>query len=121
MQIVKANRAIRDHVSDGKSLHLFKKVRDGLAQHACEFEYEAHELRTNTPDGGAELRTAIAFRLRTKTPGAGPGVPPEVVDAVDAVAGIAKGHGFSQSLRAADRKVLELRAMNLTTDHFQGL
>jgi hypothetical protein len=121
MQMVKGNRAIRDHAADGKTLHLFKKVRDGFAQYAGEFEYEAHELRPNTPDRDGNLRTAIAFRLRPKAPVAGPGVPPEIADAIDAVAGMARGRGFSQRLKAADRKAIEVRAMALATQHFKRL
>jgi hypothetical protein len=120
MHMTKGNRAIRDHAANGKALHLFKKVRDGYAQYAGEFEYEDHELRPDTPDGEGNLRTAIAFRLRPKPTGSGPVPPPEVADAVDAINGIARGQGFSPRLKATDRKAIELRAMDLTTAHFEG-
>jgi hypothetical protein len=121
MQMIKGNRAIHDHAMDGKTLHLFKKVRDGFAQYAGEFECKGHELRPNTPDRDGKLRTAIAFKLSPRMTGAADGVPPEVADAVDALTGIARGQGFSQRLKTADRTAIELRAMELATLHFRAL
>jgi hypothetical protein len=111
MQMIKVNRAIRDHAADGRTIHLFKKVRDGYAQYAGQYEYDGHEIRPNTPDVDGNLRDGIAFKLRPLA--TGPVTATEVADAVDAVKGIATGQGFSQRMKAADRKALELRAMDL--------
>lgn len=49
------------------------------------------------------------------------GEQPEIEDAVDAVAGVSRGRGFSQRLNAADRKAIEARAMELAAAYFEGL
>jgi hypothetical protein len=117
MEMTRGNLAIRDHAANGRALHLFKKIRDGYAQYAGEYEYVSDELRPNTRDREGNLRTAIAFRLTPK-PLAGPATPPEIADATDAVRAIAKGQGFSPRLKAADRKAIEMRAMELATAYF---
>lgn len=119
MRMIKGNRAIRDHAATGRTIHLFKKVRDGYAQYAGQYEYDGHEIRPDTPDVDGNLRDGIAFKLRPLP--TGPVTAPEVADAVDAVKGIAKGQGFSQRMKAPDRKALELRAMQLARAHFEAL
>jgi hypothetical protein len=120
MRMAGGNLAIRDHAESGRTLHLFKKVRDGYVQYAGQFEYEGHELRADTPDRNRQLRTGIAFRLRP-VDAAAVVVAPDVADASSAIRAIARGQGFSQTLTAGDRKAIELRAMLLAEEHFNAL
>jgi hypothetical protein len=119
MQMIKGNRAIRDHVASGRTLHLFREASSAYWQYAGEFECVGDDTRPNTPDRDGNVRTAIVFELRPVSADVGP--QPELEDAVDAITAIARGRGFSQRLTAPDRKAIEMRAMQLATDHFAAL
>lgn len=113
MQMVKGNRAIRDHAADGKTLHLFKRVKDGSPSTPA-------SSSTRLTNCGRTLPTATAICARRSPSGYDqrhrwPQASPEVADAIDAIAGVARGRGFSQRLKAADRKAIELRAMKPAT------
>jgi len=65
MQFIHGNRAIRDHVDEGKSLHLFDQQKDDkrflryLGEMEClDFEYK------DATDTAGKLRKAIVFKLR---------------------------------------------------------
>jgi hypothetical protein len=62
MQFVRGNKAIRDHVANGKDLHLFQSVDAGFVQYlgclacaSCEYQ--------DTPDGSGKPRRGIRFHL----------------------------------------------------------
>jgi hypothetical protein len=62
-RMVQGNRAIRDHASEGRELHLFDSS-SGIATYLGQFEYvddyEGDAHQTNEP----ELRKVIVFKLR---------------------------------------------------------
>jgi 5-methylcytosine-specific restriction protein A len=62
MQWVRGNRAIRDHRSDGKTLHLFEQVSKGQVRYIGEAEYLSHH-ETTAPDRNGAQRKAIVFEL----------------------------------------------------------
>jgi 5-methylcytosine-specific restriction protein A len=62
MEMLRGNRAIRDHESDGKSLHLFKSTRTGWVSYIGEASYlGAHDA--TAPDRNGALRRALIFEL----------------------------------------------------------
>jgi len=64
MQFVHGNRAIRDHVEEGRQLHLFEQQKSDkrflryLGEMEIGFEYR------NAPDTAGKTRKAIVFKLR---------------------------------------------------------
>ena len=56
------NRAIRDHVADGKDLYLFKQVKKGFVSYVGQMVYTGHQL-IQAPDKKAAHRKAIVFEL----------------------------------------------------------
>ena len=62
MSMVRGNRAIRDHVSDGKALHLFKKASKGQVQYEGEMVCTGYREQPG-PDHEARQRKTIVFEL----------------------------------------------------------
>ena len=62
MDFVRGNRAIRDHVADGKDLLVFEKLRDGRLRFLDEFVCAGHDW-VNAPDLDGADRRAIVFNL----------------------------------------------------------
>jgi 5-methylcytosine-specific restriction enzyme A len=65
MRFVSGNKAIRDHKTTGKSLHLFEQDKKDkrMLLYLGEMEYADHEVRP-APDKDGKIRDAIVFRLR---------------------------------------------------------
>ncbi|MCF3528671.1 hypothetical protein GUR46_07230 [Stenotrophomonas maltophilia] len=66
MKYVAGNRAIGEHVKDGKTLVVFQMMGKGrpyryLGRFICQSTY----VRPDTPDGKGQPRAAIVFRLRS--------------------------------------------------------
>lgn len=62
MQWVRGNRAIAAHSTEGRSILLFRKVREGL-RFEDEMVYEGHQIQ-RAPDREGNMRDAIVFELR---------------------------------------------------------
>lgn len=62
MEFVRGNRAIRDHISEGKELHLFKIIGGGIVRYRGEMIYTGFERRA-APDIEGDNRSAIIFEL----------------------------------------------------------
>jgi 5-methylcytosine-specific restriction protein A len=65
MEFVRGNRAIRDHIVDGKELHLFEKQRDSSLRYRGQFTCAGFQTQ-EAPDINGDAREAIVFNL-TKT------------------------------------------------------
>ena len=63
MQFVRGNRAIRDHIADGKDIHLFEYVRPGYVEYVGQLVYTGHYFRQTT-DMHGDQRSAIVFELK---------------------------------------------------------
>lgn len=65
MRYTGGNRAIEQHVSDGKKLILFQMMGKGRPyRYLGEFVSLTSYIQPNTPDTNGELRDAIVFRMR---------------------------------------------------------
>jgi 5-methylcytosine-specific restriction protein A len=62
MRMTKGNRAIRDHVADGKTLQLFQRTRQGFVSYLGE-AYCIGNHRKVSQDGRGKLRNSIVFEL----------------------------------------------------------
>lgn len=62
MQMIRGNRAIRDHAVEGRDILVFRKVAAGL-QYEDQFVYEDFHFR-DTRDTNGQARQAIIFELR---------------------------------------------------------
>ena len=62
MRMEKGNRAIRDHLSNGKTLHLFEQASRGLVSYLGEATYLGHHPEPRI-DVEGKPRTAIVFEL----------------------------------------------------------
>lgn len=63
MEFVRGNKAIRDHIADGKDLHLFRAMGKGKGyRYVGQFACSSWEERM-TPDADQTLRKAIIFHL----------------------------------------------------------
>lgn len=58
----RGNLAIRNHVEDGKDLHLFQSVGSGDVKYIGQMIYVGHHEK-RAPDAGGKERTAIVFEL----------------------------------------------------------
>lgn len=63
MEFRLGNLAIRDHVANGKEIHLFERTRKSFYRYEGQLEYMTHEL-IERPDTDHRLRTAIVFTLQ---------------------------------------------------------
>ncbi|MBM3997717.1 MAG: HNH endonuclease [Planctomycetes bacterium] len=63
MEMVRGNRAIKDHGEEERELHLFEKTdRSGYYKYLGEFRYVSHQIQQGK-DGGDKLRSQIVFTL----------------------------------------------------------
>jgi 5-methylcytosine-specific restriction enzyme A len=63
MEMARGNRAIRDHQSDGRELHLFSKTdRSGCYKYLGQFQYVSHQVKSGQDKDKAD-RSQIVFRL----------------------------------------------------------
>jgi hypothetical protein len=80
-QMAQGNRAIRDHLEEGRALHLFE-VSKGLPVYVDEFEF-VDDYPADAPEtGNGPIRSVIVFRLRPKH--AEPGATRSKVDLLGA-------------------------------------
>lgn len=66
MEMTRGNRAIRDHQSNGKEVHLFEAVGGGDVRYCGQAVYLSHH-REERPDVTGEMRSAIVFELAVET------------------------------------------------------
>lgn len=62
MQFIKGNKAIRDHINNGKSIMLFKYVKQGYVEFVCELYYIGHHYK-QVRDREGYMRQSIVFEL----------------------------------------------------------
>lgn len=62
MTFLRGNKAIRDHLDDGKQLHLFKQTSPGYVEYIGEMVYRNHRF-TDGPDTDSHIRKMIVFEL----------------------------------------------------------
>jgi hypothetical protein len=62
MKFVRGNKAIRDHLENGKQLHLFEHYRIGEYKYLGEFQYRSFEKQRGKDIEGRD-REVIRFRL----------------------------------------------------------
>lgn len=67
MQFKMGNKAIRDHVKDGKALHLFEQQREGHVRYNGQFALASYEYREGQ-DKDQRPRRTIVFHLRSVSP-----------------------------------------------------
>jgi 5-methylcytosine-specific restriction enzyme A len=67
MQMVRGNRAIREHTKSGRSMHLFEQAGKGRVRYMGEATYLGHHLEQR-PDIEGNLRNAIVFELDVNDP-----------------------------------------------------
>lgn len=72
MEMIRGNRAIRDHERDGKALHLFTYTNQpqGYVEYMAEATCVGHHMET-TPDRDGNPRQAIVFELDLSSPAEG--------------------------------------------------
>lgn len=63
MEFVRGNKAIRDHLVTGKTLHLFEWIRPGWYRYVGEMKLDGFDIQDNVPDREGRARRAILFRL----------------------------------------------------------
>jgi 5-methylcytosine-specific restriction protein A len=66
MEMNRGNRAVRDHEADGKTLHLFEAIGEGLVRYVGEATYLDHHIEERSDQNG-DLRRAIVFELAVET------------------------------------------------------
>lgn len=64
MEFTRGNRALRDHMIDGRDLHLFERIAKGQVRYIGQMEYVGHDIVSRVQDRDSSLRSAIVFRLR---------------------------------------------------------
>ncbi len=62
MTFVRGNKAINDHIANGKDIHLFKYVRSGTVRYLDQMICNSFEIRRG-PDLNGNQRNIIIFRL----------------------------------------------------------
>ena len=62
MEFIRGNKAIRNHIHEGKELHLFEYVAQGTVRYRGQMVYIGYERREG-PDVDGTLRSAIVFEL----------------------------------------------------------
>jgi 5-methylcytosine-specific restriction protein A len=63
MQFVRGNLAIRDHLTNGKELHVFKQAHRAQVEYVGQMIYGSHQFVEGVPDVNKNPRVAIVFRL----------------------------------------------------------
>lgn len=66
MEFTRGNKAILDHQSDGRELHLFKKVKSGLYEYLGQFHYDSHKILEGK-DIENKPRKIIQFKLKRES------------------------------------------------------
>lgn len=66
MDFVRSNRALRDHLANGKRVHLFEAIGSGDVRYVGEATYLGHHLEER-PDTEGNPRQAIVFELDLET------------------------------------------------------
>ncbi len=61
--MIRGDRAILEHESTGRELHLFEKVEKGYYEYLGQFRYDSHKVMQG-PDVDGRTRGQILFRLR---------------------------------------------------------
>jgi 5-methylcytosine-specific restriction protein A len=65
MEMARGNRAILQHTTDGRELHLFEKTdRSGYYRYLGQFRYAGHQVQRGT-DADGDDRNKIVFTLET--------------------------------------------------------
>ncbi|GAB4475475.1 MAG: hypothetical protein Kow00124_16510 [Anaerolineae bacterium] len=67
MAFVRGNRAIRDHLQDGRDIYLFKCVEAGPVEFVGQMVYVGSHERQG-PDVTGEMRCIIVFELKPVQP-----------------------------------------------------
>jgi len=62
MKFGRGNKAIRDHIQNGKSLHLFQQLGNGSVKYSGELNYRGHQIRDGL-DRNKHNRKIIVFEL----------------------------------------------------------
>lgn len=62
MRFTRGNKALRDHIQDGKDVYLFEYIDTGIVRYVDQMLYIGYELRA-AQDLANNLRTAIVFQL----------------------------------------------------------
>jgi 5-methylcytosine-specific restriction protein A len=62
MEMIRGNRAIKDHVENNKVIHLFKNVKTGFVEYMGEMKYQGHR-EVRGPDRDNKQRKIIVFEL----------------------------------------------------------
>ena len=62
MRFVRGNRAIRDHIANGKQLHMFEQDKKGEYKYLGKFEYQSFEYQRGKDARGHD-RQIIKFHL----------------------------------------------------------
>ncbi len=62
MTFTRGNRAIRDHLENGKELHLFSQVSKGYVEYVGQMIYRGHRIEEG-PDTLGNMRKVIIFDL----------------------------------------------------------
>lgn len=75
MQMIKGNRAIKNHAVDGKVLHLFEYTKKGDVRYCGRAVYLDHHKETR-PDTNGKPREAIVFELLIENDEAGEAISP---------------------------------------------
>lgn len=64
MTMSRGNKSIRDHVQNGKTLHLFEKTKlKSIVRYVGQFRCDGLELRPSSPAMDGRARESIVFRL----------------------------------------------------------
>lgn len=74
MQMLRGNRSIRDHATDGKSMHLFQYVGTGTVEYVGEF-VSVGDHEHLSPDRNGNLRKVFVFELALDSGGTSGVVP----------------------------------------------
>jgi 5-methylcytosine-specific restriction protein A len=103
MEMVRGNRAIRDHGRDGKTLHLFSYENQprGHVEYVGEATYLGHHMET-APDREGSARQAIVFELDLSSPAEGVSAASVQEPSEEAPTGL-----WNKSLDALRRKATE--------------
>lgn len=62
MSFLRGNKAIRDHLEDGKELHLFRQTTPGFVEYIGRMECQGYHLQDG-PDTEGKTRKVIVFEL----------------------------------------------------------
>lgn len=63
MELIRGNRAIRDHAHNGRDLHLFEQAPPAHLRYRGQFVCSGYKFVDNMPDAEGSPRRAIAFEL----------------------------------------------------------